>query len=221
MKRFICNVLCVTGRPCGPITQWSEYSHSLRGVLCSSPVPAVCFFLPCDIWWPVWVCAQAASSKGTVSSVLAWFWPDSGMNLIKQGEIDTGQPCGLVAQWSECSHSMQEVLGSSRGRAMCFFLLCDMWIRNTLYFLNMFFTDLHIFVFLIPKRLSWILSAFVLYIPCGLLFSCFHVQWSSCCSSPSVRAADLISYRCNCWGLKMIRTGCHILTVQWVYCNFP
>ena len=221
MKLFICNVLCVTGQPCGPIAQWSEYSHSLWGVLGSSLGRAVCFFLAYDILWPVWVRAQAASSKGTVSSVLAWFWADSRMNLIKQGEIDTSRPCGSVAQWSECSHSMQEVLGSSPGRAMCFFLPCDMWIRNTLYFLNMFITDLHMFVFLILKRLAWILSDFVLYIPCGLLFSCFHVQWSSCCSSPSVRAADLISYRCNCQGLKMIRIGCHILTVQWVYWNFP
>ena len=25
----------------------------------------------------------------------------------------TGRPCGSVAQWSECAHGMQEVLGSS------------------------------------------------------------------------------------------------------------
>ena len=31
--------------------------------------------------------ARAASSKGTVSSVPAWFRADSGTNLIKQGEI--------------------------------------------------------------------------------------------------------------------------------------
>ena len=37
----------------------------------------------------------------------------------------TGRPCGSVAQWSECSHSLREVLGSSLGRAMCFFLPCD------------------------------------------------------------------------------------------------
>ena len=49
----------------------------------------------------------------------------SPVNLIKQGEIVTGRPCGSVAQWSECSHGMREVLGSSPGRAMCFFLPCD------------------------------------------------------------------------------------------------
>ena len=70
----------VTGRPCGPIAQWSEYSHGLRGVLGSSPGRAVCFFLPFDIWW---LSARAASSKGTVSSFPAWFQADSGTNLIK------------------------------------------------------------------------------------------------------------------------------------------
>ena len=38
----------------------------------------------------MWVRARAASSKETVSSVLAWFRADSGTNLIKQGEIVTG-----------------------------------------------------------------------------------------------------------------------------------
>ena len=73
----------------------------------------------------MWVCARAASSKGIVSSVPAWFRADSGTNLIKQGEIVTGRLCGSVAQWSECSLGMREVLGSSPGRAMCFFLSCD------------------------------------------------------------------------------------------------
>ena len=68
----------------------------------------------------MWVRAWAASSKGTVSSVPAWFRADSGTNLIKQGEIVAGRLCGSVAQWSECSHGMREVLGSSPGRAMCF-----------------------------------------------------------------------------------------------------
>ena len=78
----------------------------------------------------MWVRVRAASSKGTVSSVLAWFRADSGTNLIKQGEIVTG-PCGSVAQWSECSHGMREVLGSSPGRAMCLFLPCD--ITNSVF----------------------------------------------------------------------------------------
>ena len=44
----------VTGRPCGSVAQWSESSHGVREVLGSSPGRAMCFFLPCDIWWPVW-----------------------------------------------------------------------------------------------------------------------------------------------------------------------
>ena len=75
----------------------------------------------------MWDRARAASSKETDSSVPAWFRADSGTNLIKQGEIVAGRPCGSVAQWSEYSHGMREVLGSSSGRAMCFFLPCDIW----------------------------------------------------------------------------------------------
>ena len=40
----------------------------------------------------------------------------------------TGRPYGSVAQWSECSHGLREVLGSSPGRAMCFFLPFDISI---------------------------------------------------------------------------------------------
>ena len=96
---------------------------------------------------PVWhlvasvgVHARAASSKGTVSSVPAWFWADSGTNLIKQGEIVTDRPCGSVAQWSECLHGMREVLGSSPGRAMCFFLPCDIctWLVKWSTLIKMF-----------------------------------------------------------------------------------
>ena len=72
----------------------------------------------------VWVRARDASSKGTVSSVPA----DTGTNLIKQGESVTGRPCGSVAQCSECSHGLREVLDSSPVRAMCFFLPCDMYM---------------------------------------------------------------------------------------------
>ena len=35
----------------------------------------------------MWVFAQAGTSKGTVLLVPAWFRSDSGMNLIKQGEM--------------------------------------------------------------------------------------------------------------------------------------
>ena len=38
-----------------------------------------------------------------------------------------GRSCGLVAQRSECSHGMREVLGLRPGRAMCFYLSCDIW----------------------------------------------------------------------------------------------
>ena len=81
----------------------------------------VLFAFPVTFGVSVWVRARAASSKGTVSSVPAWFRADSGTNLIKQGEIVTGRPCGSVARWSECSHGMREVLGSSPGRAMVLF----------------------------------------------------------------------------------------------------
>ena len=93
----------------------------------------VCFFLPCDIWWPMWVRARAASSKGTVSSVPAWFQADSGTNLIKQGKIITGRPCGSVAQWSAGSHGTREVLGSRVGRVICLFLPCDILISQNTY----------------------------------------------------------------------------------------
>ena len=61
----------------------------------------------------MWVHAQTGSSKGTNSSVPAWLRADSGKNLIKQGEIVTGRQCGWVAQWSDCSYGMGEVLGGS------------------------------------------------------------------------------------------------------------
>ena len=86
------------------------------------PVKPCAFSSPVTFGGSVWVRARAASSKGTVSSVPAWFRADSGTNLIKQGEIVTGRPCGSVAQWSECSHGVRGVLSSSPGRSVCFFL---------------------------------------------------------------------------------------------------
>ena len=108
----------VTG-PCGSVSQWS-CSHGTREVLGSSPSRAMCFFLPCDIWW---VCAQAASSKGTISSVPAWFQAELGTDLIKQGEIVTGRPCGSVAVVRVLAYVRGH--GFESGRAMCFFLPCD------------------------------------------------------------------------------------------------
>ena len=58
------------------------------------------FSSPVTLGGSVWVRARAASSKGAVSSVPVWFRADSGTNLIKQGEIVTGRPCGSVAQLS-------------------------------------------------------------------------------------------------------------------------
>ena len=60
------------------------------------PVGPCAFSSPVTFCGSVWVHARAASSKGTVSSVPAWFRADSGTNLIKQVEIVTGRPCGSV-----------------------------------------------------------------------------------------------------------------------------
>ena len=136
----------VTGRPCGSLvpawfradsgTNLIKQGEIVTGRPCSSVVLARCagdpgfesqsghvLFPPlCHSVAQCGVRARATSNKGTVSSVPAWFRADSGTNLIKKGEIVTGRPCGSVAQLSECSHGMREVLGSSPGRAMCFFL---------------------------------------------------------------------------------------------------
>ena len=63
-------------------------------------------------------CEQQSDSR--------WF-QDSGTNIIKQGEIVKGIACGSVAQWLECLHGKREILGLSPGRAICFFLACDIW----------------------------------------------------------------------------------------------
>ena len=73
----------------------------------------------------VWVHEWATSSKGATPSVPAWFRAYSSTNLIKQEEVVTGRPCGWVAQWTECSHGMREVLGFNPGRAMCFSFPCE------------------------------------------------------------------------------------------------
>ena len=96
-------------------------ARSARGPGFESRSGRVLFSSPVTFGGSVWVHAWAASSKGIVSSVPAWFRADSGTNLIKQGEIVTGRPCGPIAQWSEYSHGLRGVLGSSPGRAVCFF----------------------------------------------------------------------------------------------------
>ena len=108
----------VTGRPYGSVALWSECSHGLREVLGSSPGRAMCS-PPMTFGGQCGSVLRLRAAKG-LSSVPAWFRADSGTNLIKQGEIVTGRPCGSVDQWSECSHGLREVLGSSPGRAMCF-----------------------------------------------------------------------------------------------------
>ena len=68
-----------------------ECSRGMQEVLVSSPGRAMCFLPsppppppPVTFGGSVWVRAQAASSKGTVSSVPARFRADSGTNLFKQ-----------------------------------------------------------------------------------------------------------------------------------------
>ena len=45
----------VKGRPSGSVSQLAECSHGKREALGSSPGRGTIFFLPWDIWWPVWV----------------------------------------------------------------------------------------------------------------------------------------------------------------------
>ena len=122
----------VTGLPCGPIGQLLEYSHSLRGVLGSSPCQVMCFSSPLTFGGQVWVRARAASSKGTLSLVQACFRADSRTNLFKQGggRIVTGLLCGRIAKWSEYSRGLREVLGSSPGQFM-YFVTYDYYFQTS------------------------------------------------------------------------------------------
>ena len=72
------------------------------------------FSFPLTFFGSVLVHVLAAGSKGSVSSVPAWFRVDSGMHLIKQMEIVTGLRCvWLFSTVFEFSHGMREVLGSN------------------------------------------------------------------------------------------------------------
>ena len=69
--------------------------------------------------------------------VVKWSYFRNKLYIILRKEIATiglgfvtGRPCGSVTQCSECSHGMREVLGSSPGWAMCFFLPCDILAPN-------------------------------------------------------------------------------------------
>ena len=112
----------VTGQPCGSVAQWSESLHSMREVLGSIPVGPCAFFPP--QWHLVAQCGSVlglGAAKGLSRRFRHGSWQIRGTNLIKQGGIVTGRPCGSVAQWSESLHGMREVLGSSPSRAICVF----------------------------------------------------------------------------------------------------
>lgn len=101
----------VTGRPGGSVVGYSAFSPTKTfGGQCAGPCLG---------------CEQQRQCC-TVSSVLPWFWADSGMNLIKQGKIVTGRQCDSVdrvlALYARGSRFKTWVLGSRPGRAMCFFL---------------------------------------------------------------------------------------------------
>ena len=51
------------------------------------PVGPCAFSSPVTFGGSVWVRARAASSKGTVTSVPAWFRADSGTNLFNRGKL--------------------------------------------------------------------------------------------------------------------------------------
>ena len=70
------------------------FMHRVSRVRSSAGVKMIGnFSSPLTFCGSVWVHVWAAVSKGTVSSVPAWFRVDSGMNLIKQMEIVTGRRC--------------------------------------------------------------------------------------------------------------------------------
>ena len=56
------------------------------------PVGPCAFSSPMTFGGSVWVRAQDASSKGTVSSVPARFRADSGTSLFKRGKLSQADP---------------------------------------------------------------------------------------------------------------------------------
>ena len=75
----------------------------------------------------VWVRARTASSRGTVSSR----WYLHGSEQIRGRIYLSRGICHGSIVWLECSHGMGELLGSSPGRAICFFLLCAIYSMNS------------------------------------------------------------------------------------------
>ena len=102
----------------------------MREALALSPGCDMCFFLPCDIWWlNVGSCSGCEQQRDCLvgsGMVPSRFGDESNL----AGGNCHSSTCGSVAQWPECSHGMREVLGSSPGRAICFFLPRDIWWLN-------------------------------------------------------------------------------------------
>ena len=80
-------------------------SDSLRGVLGSSPSRAMCFFSH-DIWC---VRARAASSKGTVLSIPAWFRVGTGTNPINAPVICNHIIFAIPASLPESSEALVDI----------------------------------------------------------------------------------------------------------------
>ena len=74
----------------------------MREILGLSLGRAMCFFLPCDIYWPVWGGGPCSGCEHQRDCLVGFgmFRADSGTNLhvIKQGEIVTGQPVTKLFQ---------------------------------------------------------------------------------------------------------------------------
>lgn len=132
----------VYGQSCGSVAQWLECSDGVREVL-----RAVFFFLPCNIWWlGVSVFGLRAAGDSLVGSgtVLSRFGDES---------IQTGGNCRRsvvwIVQWLECLLGMREVLGSSPGRAVCYFPVTKTFptvkaIWCDLTFFNSVWKDIHL-----------------------------------------------------------------------------
>ena len=70
----------------------------MREVLSLSPYQAMCLSSPVTFGGQCGSMLVLRAAKGLVLLILAWFQVNLGANLIEQGEIVMGRPCGLVAQ---------------------------------------------------------------------------------------------------------------------------
>ena len=71
----------------------------------------------------VWIRSRTASSKGKFSS--RWYLHDS--EQIRGRVYLSRRKSSRVVVWLECSHGTGELLGLSPGRAICFFVPCDIY----------------------------------------------------------------------------------------------